>query len=142
MKTLTLAAKIGVHERFTRFVGDFARANGFKDDKARELELVVEELVVNIINYAYPIPMGSRNNDNSPISLSCDFDKIKGLVIEIRDRGVKFNPSNAPEPDITLDIENRPIGGLGIYLVKHLVDEFHYHREGEENILVLIKKTV
>ena len=60
------------------------------------------------------------------------------LVIEILDTGEPFDIQSVPEPDLTLDVSERKVGGLGIYLIKKMVSRFHYRREGQSNILTLV----
>lgn len=93
----------------------------------RKLELAVEEAVVNIIHYA--------KTDTIEITLKGD------LEITIVDRGLPFNPLEiAAQVDKTLPLERRKEGGLGIFFMKQVVDEAHYHREGNTNVLILKKK--
>ena len=91
-------------------------------------------MVVNVINYGH---RGDPNHEIA-IDLNCEADK---LTIEIVDDAPAFNPlKDNPEPDLTSKLENRPIGGLGIYLVHHLMDEILYRREQGRNHLTLIKR--
>ena len=62
------------------------------------------------------------------------------IIFEFIDNGIKYNPLEKPDPDITLPPEERPIGGLGIYMVKEMTDEISYKRENNKNILTLIFK--
>lgn len=103
----------------------------FKEQQ--QICIAVEELFVNIVNYAYPDSAG-------PADL--EVCKLPEQVIEvvIRDSGVPFNPLNRQDPDITLMAEDRPIGGLGIYMVKKCMDEVTYHYENDQNVLTLRKK--
>jgi anti-sigma regulatory factor (Ser/Thr protein kinase) len=58
----------------------------------------------------------------------------------LRDHGISFDPTHAPNPDLTLDLEDRPIGGLGVFLIKTLMDEIHYEALGESgNLLTMVK---
>ena len=103
----------------------------FKEQQ--QICIAVEELFVNIVNYAYPDSAG-------PADL--EVRKLPEQVIEvvIRDSGVPFDPLNRQDPDITLMAEDRPIGGLGIYMVKKCIDEVTYHYENGQNILTLRKR--
>jgi len=90
--------------------------------------------VSNVIMYAYP-----KGSDGL-----VDIEAIirKGeLEFIISDNGTPFDPTAAPEADITLDVEDRPVGGLGIFLVKNIMDVVKYTRSDDgKNILSMIKK--
>jgi anti-sigma regulatory factor (Ser/Thr protein kinase) len=97
------------------------------------LKLAVEEIVVNIILYAYN---GEKDKDIF-IKINCDHEKF---TIVITDYGVAFNPVEGREPDINLPLEQRQIGGLGIFLAKKLMTHLSYLRDYDKNILILEKK--
>ena len=107
-----------------------AEKQGFSPDRIRDIELALEELLVNIINYAYPGEEGS-------IDLTCFQDARGRLVFEIVDNGVPFDMLAYADPDTTLQIEDRRIGGLGIFFVKQLMDDVRYRRETDQNILTI-----
>lgn len=97
------------------------------------LHLVVEEIVVNIVNYAYPKDIDGEViidivSDDTEISLA------------FTDRGTPFNPLEKEDPDTTLGAEDRPIGGLGIFLVKQTMDNVDYRYENGCNIFTISKK--
>ena len=95
------------------------------------IELVTEEIFVNIASYAYSEPGGfatiRRSGGEGP----------EGLTLTFIDSGAPYDPLQKPDPDLTLSIDARPIGGLGVFLVKKIVDEAHYKYEGEQNILTV-----
>jgi len=101
---------------------------------AIRLELIVEELALNIMNYGYESLPGK-------ITLSCEVDSTdplqKKFLIEIRDKGRPFNPLIKPDADTSLDVESREPGGLGIFLTKQIADELKYHHDGTSNILIV-----
>jgi len=72
------------------------------------------------------------------VEVSCGPDDNNRFVIEIMDSGTPFNPLSLSEPNLTEDVSERPIGGLGIHLIKKMMDEVEYRREGNNNILSLI----
>ncbi len=96
------------------------------------LKLALEEAVVNIISYAYP------GETDKTITIQIEFQPKK-MIITITDMGIPFDPTSKKEPDISLPLEERPIGGLGTYLVKQLMTNVTYKRLGGKNILTLIK---
>lgn len=99
---------------------------------AMNINLVIEEAVSNIIFYAF----ADNEKHKIKISISLNIDK---LLIEIADNGLPFNPMLQQEPDITLPLEERPVGGLGIFLITQIMDEVSYIRLKNQNILTLNK---
>lgn len=99
-----------------------------------KVRLSIEEAVENVVNYAYQDGIGWLE-----ASTRLDSDGIT-LIIELRDAGNQFNPLDTPDPDITLSAEERPIGGLGIFLCKQMMDSIEYRYEEGKNILTMTKK--
>lgn len=130
--SLHLPAKLENLGRCKESVADCARAQGFDQKRIYEIELAVEETLVNIFNYAYPEPPGD-------IEINCKLENGR-FIIEIIDSGIPFDMTSLTDPDLTADVEERKIGGLGIFLVKKMVDEVRYRREGDRNILTLAVK--
>lgn len=104
---------------------------GLNNKRTGELELAFEEALVNVFNYAYP---GTTGN----IEIIAHNDKKNRFIVQIIDDGKPFDPLTAPEPDLDKDIADRQIGGLGIFLIKKLMDDVKYRREKNRNILELI----
>jgi len=98
-----------------------------------ELRLVAEEVVTNVAKYAFA--PGTAAAMEVRVSLSEDT-----AVLEFRDQGQPFDPLTQPAPDLDAPVEERPIGGLGLILVRALVEEARYAREGATNVLRLVKK--
>ena len=132
MSELRLPAKVENLKEFMRFVSDFAKAKGFTPKRIQEIELATEEALINIFNYAYP------DDETGEVEVRCGMQDSSSLVIDILDTGQPFDIQSVPEPDLTLDISDRKIGGLGIYLIKKMVSRVHYRREGQSNILTLV----
>ncbi len=99
---------------------------------AMNMNLVIEEAVSNIIFYAF----ADKYKHKIKISVSTD---NKTLTISITDDGIPFNPLEQQQPDIKLPAEERPVGGLGIFLISQIMDEMQYNRKGNENRLTLKK---
>ena len=97
--------------------------------------LTIEELVTNCIKYGYDDPAG-RIID---LMFSVEGQLLR---IEVVDDGRPFNPLDAPAPDLSLPIEQRPIGGLGLHLLRELADEARYERRDGTNRLTLLKRMV
>lgn len=95
--------------------------------------LAVEEAVANIIMYAYPPP------EKDEIHLSCTKEDNE-LIFLLSDNGVPFDPTLISNPDISLPACERPVGGLGILLIRKIMNEIIYERIGTENRLILKKK--
>lgn len=100
-----------------------------------EIRMLCEEILINIINYAY------ENLSKGDMIVEYDFDKkTSTMTIIFSDYGIEFNPLEKKDPDITLDIIDRQIGGLGIFLIKKLADEVYYKRRDNMNSLTVKKQ--
>lgn len=99
-----------------------------------KLRLSIEEAVVNVVQYAYQGGIGWLE-----AGTSLDEDKLI-LSIELRDAGTPFNPLEKADPDVTLDADQRQIGGLGIFLCKKMMDSISYRYENGNNVLTMTKK--
>lgn len=111
--------------------------NEIKDIKDSKLltkfNLVVEEVFVNIVSYAYE---DTDTNNTVTISINDNDDKT---IITFIDSGKHFNPLIKDDPDLSLDVDERPVGGLGIYLVKKMMDNVEYEYKDNKNILTIEK---
>ncbi len=84
-----------------------------------KVRLSVEEIAENIVNYAY-------NNGNGFVEITTTLDEVGMLTISFKDAGVPFNPLEKEDPDITLSLDERPVGGLGIFICKKMMDSVSY----------------
>jgi serine/threonine-protein kinase RsbW len=107
------------------------RGHGFESEKVIEVEIALEEALVNIINYAYR----DRSGD---VKVSCSVDDESRFIIEIEDTGQPFDVLSANQPDLSDNISERKVGGLGIHLIRNLMSEVQYLRKDDKNILQLI----
>ena len=108
-------------------------ANEIPPDAALLANLAIEELVTNCIKYGYA--------DANEHLIDVDMRVSDGrLVVQVTDDGRAFNPMEAPAPDLSLPIEERPIGGLGLYLLRTLSDAMTYERRGHLNCVTLLKR--
>ena len=108
--------------------------NGLAPEIAYALELAIDELVTNAISYGYP----DGGSGKVTVEVSIDSDRV---VLIVRDDGIAFDPlAQAPEPTLEGDVEDRPIGGLGLHLVEAMMDEVAYERREGENRLICIKR--
>ena len=125
---LTLPSNIKDLPRFIACASDAARGLGFKPERVGQVELAVEEAVANICRYG---------GGFVPIELSCLTEKGV-FAVQISDGGRPFDPTAAPAPDLKADIASRPVGGLGIHLIRKVCDDVQYRRDGGRNILRLV----
>lgn len=114
----------------TEFVEACAERFGLESKKRFGLLIAVEEAFVNVCSYAYPDGEGE-------VELACGVDG-DALVLEIADQGQPFDVLALPEPDTTLDVMDREIGGLGVYFIRRLTDAVSYRRDNGRNILRLV----
>ena len=133
--TETLLIKNDVHEvsKFSAFMKSVMEKMGVETSLARKLRLAVEEAVVNVIDYAYP----AGQEGDIEVRMMFDGETLKTVII---DSGVAFDPTAKEKADTSLSIEDRQIGGLGILLVRELMDSINYERAEGQNFLTLIKK--
>lgn len=101
---------------------------------AMKIAVCVEELFVNVVNYAYDGEIG-----DCQVSFFIDDSLGNKVIIKISDQGKAFNPLEKEDPDISLSAEERKIGGLGIFMVKNIMDTISYERKEENNIIIMEK---
>lgn len=132
--TETLVMKNNLHEvtRFSAFIKSATEKLGIEKSLARQLRLAVEEAVVNVIEYAYP----AGKEGDITVKIMSDGNTLRFQII---DAGVLFDPTMKERADTTLSAEDRQIGGLGILLVRELMDSINYERIEGTNVLTLIK---
>ncbi len=134
---IELPAKIENLEKFSEQVLKCAKHAGVDQKKLMHINIALEEVIVNISNYSYV-------NTEGKITIKCSTESKNRFIITIIDSGSPFDATASLTPDLTSDIDDRAVGGLGIHLVKEMMDEVHYHHENKQNILKLIidmKKT-
>lgn len=132
MDELTVEARTEELDRALAFVDERLDRHGCERRAKIQIDVAVEEIFVNIARYAYPKGTGRA-------TLRVDVqDGVAALAFI--DDGVPFDPLARPDPDVTLPAEERPIGGLGIYMVKKSMDSVSYAREDGQNVLTLRKR--
>ena len=120
-------------EKLEGFTADFALKAGLSDKDLFALQIIVEELVTNVIDYG-GVPAGEH-------AVRVDLSAEGGeLLIRLTDRGTEYNPLLREDPDTSLPAEQRPIGGLGVHFCKKLTDAQDYERRDGCNVLTLRKK--
>ena len=131
MKKLTIPAELSEIDNIRLFLKDSLRGLPISEENYFKIELAIVEICVNVIRYGYPERRGGID-----IAIRAADGRI---VIEIRDSGARFDPGSVSKPDIDKVIAAGGKGGLGIYLVRQIMDEFNYRWENGENILTLVK---
>ena len=132
-RSITLTNDVQQVPKLAEFVDNVCEAMGFDDLTTMQMNLAIEEAVVNVMNYAYP--EGTTGSVN--IEVQANDARLKFVI---SDNGKHFDPTSVAEADTTLSAEDRSIGGLGIYLVRQLMDSVNYERIGGFNVLTLRKK--
>ena len=135
MKKVQYTAKFEYLDEIREFVGDIARKGGFSDKDIYNIQLATDEAASNIIEHAY------EGVSEGLMELSCSMvDDI--IKIVLTDHGEPFDPGLIPMPDLKADLSERKIGGLGIFLMRKLMDTVHYesHPEKNSNTLTMIKR--
>ena len=138
-RSVILTAQFENLELVREFVGDVATDSGLKPSAVYAVQLAVDEAFSNIIEHAY----GGECLEN--VQCSCEITD-EALVVKLRDCGQAFRPGKVPTPDLTADLEDRKIGGLGLYFMRQLMDEvdFIFTTDPETgkpcNILKMVKR--
>lgn len=132
-KSIILANDIAELSKLHAFIEEVGEDLSLTPDVVFNLDLVIEEAVVNIIHYAYP------KEEHQYIYLSAHMHE-GSIVFVLTDTGKEFDPTLAPEADITLSADEREIGGLGIFLIRQIMNEVRYQRIEGKNVLTLEKR--
>ena len=132
-KKLVLKNEISEINKLAAFIENLGEDLDLAPDLVFNLNLVLEEAVSNVILYAYP------KDEQQEISLSANVSE-NNLVFVLTDSGKEFDPTQAPDADITLSAEERQIGGLGIFLIRQIMNQIEYQRIDGKNVLTLGKQ--
>jgi anti-sigma regulatory factor (Ser/Thr protein kinase) len=130
--TLALANSRSEIARLTQAVDDFARQTRMTDEDRHNVQLILDELVINVIKYAFC--------DAQPHTIDVRlFLHGHALTMVVSDDGREFDPTQAPPPDLDRPIDERPIGGLGIHIVRTLSESITYQRAGGRNTITVVR---
>ena len=131
MEEIILTNSMSEIEKLPAVTVRLARRFGFDEACRNRLNLILEEALVNVIDYAYP------KGESGEIELRILHDAAGKIIFRISDSGTPFDPTLGGNADIQADIEERPIGGLGIFLIKNLSDNVSYSRVDGRNVLTI-----
>jgi anti-sigma regulatory factor (Ser/Thr protein kinase) len=130
---IVVGTDISEIRRLHSSVSQFCRENRLSAEVEGDLSLALEEIFINVIRYAHP--EGGKHEILVRLSLEQDC-----VIAAVEDDGAPFNPLVPSEPDTNSPLEERPIGGLGIHLVRNLMDRLEYRRIDDRNRLVMRKR--
>jgi len=132
-KLLILKNDISEIKKLENFVREFGKENNLDNNAIHDVNLALEEIVNNIIHYAY--------DDNAEHLINVRASRTENaLVVTVEDDGKSFNPLSVPKPDIKGSIKDRKIGGLGIYFVRKVMDTLDYRRKEDMNIFTMVMR--
>ena len=129
----TLRSQLEELARALDRIEDLLLQQAAERDLVSEIRLIAEEGLANIVRHAYQ----PEEEGEIEVVLALSETEVR---LELRDSGRPFNPLEHPEPDLEAPIEERPLGGLGVHLIRSLTDAQTYTRQGKVNVLVLIKR--
>ena len=130
--SLTLPNDVNTIPQLNEFLDAFCEEAGVDMEMTMSLNLAMEEAVVNVMDYAYP--KGTEGSVNIEARLDDE-----GMTFVIIDSGIPFDPTATEDADTTLPLDERDIGGLGIFLTRQIMDNIKYERNNDKNILTLRK---
>ena len=133
-RSLHITTELDELRKVNAAIEELAAEENWPPDFTFQIGLAIEELGVNIVEYGH--------NDDKPHEIAIVISsEVEAITITIEDDGQAFNPlSDAPEPDLEAALEDRTVGGLGIHLVRSMMDEVHYQRQQNKNCLTLVKR--
>ncbi len=134
MPISTFPARFEFLDEIRNFVAEVAREGGFTEKAIYSLQLAADEAASNIIEHAY------QGVANASLQITCNMQDDE-LIITMRDSGKPFDPSNVKQPNLKADLSKRQIGGLGVYLMRKIMDEVRYQSNAKTgNLLTMIKR--
>ncbi len=132
--SLVLRNQLSELEKISEGVSAWCRENGVSTAAEFHLHLALDEIVSNVIRYGW--------KDDGEHQIHVRLSRLEDeLTVEVEDDAMPFNPLEVPAADVDRPVGERPIGGLGIYLVRHIMDHVEYRRLEGRNLLVMRKKT-
>ena len=133
MKEIELDALVQNIPELTSFVEDFVEAYDCPIKAMMQLDVAIDEIISNIAQYAYPDGTGK-------VKIIAQYmEAPKGIKLIFEDKGIRYNPLEKEDPNTNIPLEERQIGGLGIFIVKKTMDCMEYTYENGKNILTIVK---
>lgn len=129
---LCVGADLDGVRRVNAAFADFAEAHAIPATVRRSVNVALDELLANEVSH------GQAGRDSGSVTIGMDLDRER-LTVTLTSGGAPFNPLRQVAPDTSLPAEQRPIGGLGLHLVRELMDEVRYERRDGRNVVVLMK---
>ncbi len=134
MPKTTFPARFEFLDEIRDFVAQVAHEGGFTEKEIYSLQLAADEAASNIIEHAY------QGVSNANLDIACDMHG-EMIIITMRDTGAPFDPSRVKQPNLKADLSDRQIGGLGVYLMRKLMDQVHYESNSKTgNLLTMTKR--
>lgn len=125
---LVRPAKLSELPEILAWIAGCVTAHGYSASRVSEVEVAAEEVLVNIMHYAYP-------DGNGTIEVTSSGNPPEDLILEFADTGRPFDVHSVPDPDLAVALEDKSIGGLGVFLMKRLINRIEYRRQDETNRL-------
>ncbi len=132
---MSVGAHAGEVEKVNAVFAQFAETYALPGAVRRSVSVALDELLANELSH------GLAGRDGGSVSVEVELDQER-VTVTITDDGPQFDPFRQAAPDTTLSVDERAIGGLGIHLVRQLMDEVSYERRDEHNVVVLVKQLV
>ncbi|MBL4648553.1 MAG: ATP-binding protein [Aureispira sp.] len=132
-KKIVIKNTIEEVQRAIRAFETFATQYTIPNNIMMKVNIVLDELLSNIVKYSFP------DGEEHEIDITIELFTTGKLIIQLTDAGIPFNPFDTPEPDLSIPLEDREVGGLGILLVKKLMDSYSYKRQVNLNITSMVK---
>ena len=130
---ICVCSKLTNLPEIAEFVGERAKAAGLDENQVFEVQMAIDEAATNSMQHAY------EGRGNGELRVCC-FIEGNAFVVRITDFGAPFDPGQVPEPDLSVPLEDRPIGGLGLYLMRRLMDDVEFQSDPTEGNQVTLRK--
>lgn len=134
-QVLELANRVEEFRKVNPWLEEIWRENELPEEWMFDVEVALEELIANTISYGYK----EEAEEGEVIRVEFRLRK-RGVEVEVIDHAAPFDPTQAPPPDLESPLADRPIGGLGIHMVRELMDHVEYHRRNDHNHVLLCKR--
>ena len=133
MKELCIESKLSSIEKITGFINEHLQSENATKKFCASIDIVIDEIYSNIVKY-------TKLTEDDKVNVKIEIDGIpKKITLQFIDAGVPYNPLEKINPDTTASLDERNEGGLGIFMVKNIMDEVHYEYKDNKNVLTLIK---